>query len=115
MPSYQHLKVFGSLCFASTFTHNRTKFSPRAHRCVFLGYSFRVKGYKLYDLDAHVFLISIDATFHEDTCSYKSSSSTLAFDNLFKVAHSHELDTSSLVLPNILFELVVTSFIITGF
>lgn len=64
-PSYDSLKIFGTLCFASTLPSKRHKFSPRATAAVFVGYPAGIKGYKVYDLATKRFFVSRDIVFHE--------------------------------------------------
>lgn len=50
-PSYEHIRVFGYLCFAYNLRSKGDKFASRSRRCVFVGYPFGKKGWKVYDLD----------------------------------------------------------------
>ena len=64
-PSYDHLKVFGSLCYAHNQTRGGDKFASRSRRCVFVGYPHGKKGWRVYDLEKLEFFVSRDVVFSE--------------------------------------------------
>ncbi|KAG7592301.1 Integrase catalytic core [Arabidopsis thaliana x Arabidopsis arenosa] len=76
-PSYTHLRVFGCLAYAHNFDHKGDKFTSRSRRCIFLGYPYGKKGWKLYDLEREIFFVSRDVTFQEDVFPLSTSTSPL--------------------------------------
>lgn len=76
-PSYDHLKSFGCLCFATSLKIGRNKFQARAISSIFLGYPFGKKGYKILNLTTFSIFYSRDVVFHEHIFPYHSSTPSL--------------------------------------
>ncbi|XP_010495376.1 PREDICTED: uncharacterized protein LOC104772464 [Camelina sativa] len=103
-PDYSFLKSFGCLCFVSTLQKDRHKFSPRATECVFLGYSFGYKGYKVLHLDTNVVSVSRNVIFHETLFPFKTNPCVthdidLFGDGILPLSVPISLDTSIVTLP----------------
>ena len=74
-PFYDHIKIFGTLCFAQS-KRIKDKFAPRGRKCVFLSYPFGQKGWKVFDLETQEFFVSRDVIFHENISPYAMSSTS---------------------------------------
>jgi len=64
-PSYDNLKVLGSLCFAHLRSKPMDKFASWSRKWIFVGYLYGKKGWKVYDLETHEIFVSRDVIFHE--------------------------------------------------
>jgi len=64
-PSYDHLRTIGCLCYIHNQDHHGDKFASRSRKCVFVGYPYAKKGWRVYDLEKEIFCVSRDVVFDE--------------------------------------------------
>ncbi|CAL1404258.1 unnamed protein product [Linum trigynum] len=83
-PDYTRLRVFGCTCFVLTPKKERNKFSSKAARCMFLGYSDVHKGYLCYDPVLSRIRIACTVVFFE-SLPFHSSSPAASLDFLSPV------------------------------
>ena len=97
LPSYDHLRIFGCLCYVYEVTHD--KFESRSRKYIFVGYSLGQKGYRVYDLQSKQIFTSKDVVFHENIFSF--------FQNNDNSLHE-SAQTSPLSIPLILESMKLT-------
>lgn len=82
-PSYNHLRVFGCLCYPNLSATTTHKLAPRSIECVLLGYPSHHKGYKCLDLKNNSIILSrhivFDKTFFPFAKTTSPSQSTYTF------------------------------------
>lgn len=71
-PSYLRLKVFGCLCYAQDRPLIKDKFAERARKCVFIGYPYGKKGWRVFDIETRRIFVSRDVHFYEDIFPFAS-------------------------------------------
>lgn len=83
-PTYDHLKVFGCLCFPNVNYSNLHKLSHRSTPCLFLGYPSNHRGYRCLNLKTNRIILSRHVAFDENTfpASQKATSTTNAYQFL---------------------------------
>lgn len=59
------LKVFGCTAYVHIPKHERSKLSPCATKCVFVGYGVNQKGYRCYDPNTKKIITTMNCTFSE--------------------------------------------------
>lgn len=96
-PSYGHHRTFGCLYYATIPRVLRDKFDLRSVPCIFLGYPFAKKGYKLYNLVSKSCFVSRDVQFHEHIFTFYSSPSS--FPSVFTSSPSFPTDFHYIPCP----------------
>nr|GMC80250.1 Retrovirus-related Pol polyprotein from transposon TNT 1-94 [Ipomoea batatas] len=76
LPSYNTIRVFGCLCFAHNQKAKGDKFASKSRKCIFVGYPFGKKGWKLFDLESKEFFVSRDVKFFEDDFPFPLTDTT---------------------------------------
>lgn len=66
-PTYDHLRVFGCLCFPNVNHSHLHKLSARSTPCLFLGYPINHRGYRCLDLKTNRIIMSRHVVFDETT------------------------------------------------
>jgi hypothetical protein len=65
-------RVFGCVAFVHLHKHQSNKLTPRALRCVFVGYAAHKKGYRCYHPPTQKTFVTMDVIFHEGSMYFSS-------------------------------------------
>jgi hypothetical protein len=73
-PDVSHFCVFGSIAWAHILDEKRKALQPKSEKCIFVGYSKDVKGYRLLQSHCNEIIIRRDVKFDENILAYEPSS-----------------------------------------
>lgn len=80
-PTYSHFRIFGYLCYAHNRPRKKDKFGERSRKCIFVGYPYGKKGWRLYDLDSGEYFESRDVVFCENEFPFLTNVSDVQDDS----------------------------------
>ncbi|XP_020249272.1 uncharacterized protein LOC109826663 [Asparagus officinalis] len=81
-PNYSLIRIFGSLCYANYRPRVKDKFGPRSRKCIFVGYPFGQKGWRLYDLERKVYFVSRDVIYVENNFPFNNMDAPVTIDGV---------------------------------
>ncbi|PKU73657.1 Retrovirus-related Pol polyprotein from transposon TNT 1-94 [Dendrobium catenatum] len=76
-PIYNHLKVFGCLCYPWLKPYVNNKLSPLSSPCVFIGYAVQQKGYHCLDMKTNKIYVSRHVVFNEAVFPFQNTSQNI--------------------------------------
>ena len=74
---FNNLRIFGCLAFVHISNDERSKLVPKSKKCVFVGYSKGVKGFKFWDPISKKMVINKDAVFEKQSMLPKIVDTTM--------------------------------------
>jgi hypothetical protein len=73
-PDVSHIRVFGSIAWAHIPDEKRKALQPKSEKCIFVGYSEDVKGYRLLQSHCNEIILRRDVKFDENLLACEPSS-----------------------------------------
>jgi hypothetical protein len=90
-PDVSHFRVFGSIAWANIPNEKRKALQPKSEKCIFVGYSEDVKGYRLLQPHCNEIIIRRDVIFDENLLAYEPNT---------MIVPSSDCDPSSTFVPS---------------
>jgi hypothetical protein len=102
-PNVIHFRVFGSITWAHILDEKRKALQPKSEKCIFVGYSKYVKGYRLLQPHCNEIIIRRDVKFSENILACEPNSTfvpSLACEPNSTFVPSLACQPSSTVVPS---------------